>query len=278
MPTARSKDGTPIAFERTGQGPALILVDGALCSRAFGPTPKLAPLLARHFTVYAYDRRGRGDSGDTRPYAKAREVEDLDALIREAGGSALLVGFSSGAALALEAAASGLNITGLAAYEPPFMVDDGGHHARAGHEAQLNRLIAEGSRGDAVKYFMRDMVGIPAVFVVLMRLIPGMWSKLKAVAHTLPYDAAVMGDWTVPAGRLSRVTVPTLVMNGEKTDVRLRRAAEAVAGTVPNAQRRVLKGQTHNLKPDVLAPVLVESFAVPGRTEGAAARARSWRA
>jgi pimeloyl-ACP methyl ester carboxylesterase len=133
--TVRSKDGTPLACERIGSGPALILVDGALCSRAFGPMPKLAPLLAQRFTVFFYDRRGRGDSGDTKPYARAREVEDLEALIMEAGGAAFVLGLSSGAALALEAAASRLNIAKLALYEPPFMVDQGAHHAAAGHES-----------------------------------------------------------------------------------------------------------------------------------------------
>jgi pimeloyl-ACP methyl ester carboxylesterase len=166
-----SRDGTPIAYERIGSGPALVLVDGALCSRAFGPMPKLAPLLAQRFTVFFYDRRGRGDSGDTKPYTPAREVEDLEALLAEAGGSAFVLGLSSGGALALEAAASGLNIKKLAVYEPPFVgIDDGGHHAAAGHEGQLNRMIAAGRRGDAVKYFMQKMVGVPAIFVVLMRL------------------------------------------------------------------------------------------------------------
>ena len=133
MSHVRSKDGTTIAYERSGNGPALILVDGALCSRAFGPSPKLAPLLARHFTVYAYDRRGRGQSGDTQPYSPAREVEDIAALIEAAGGSAFLLGLSSGGALALEAAASGLPVNKVVAYEPPY-VDDSGQRGGAAHE------------------------------------------------------------------------------------------------------------------------------------------------
>ncbi len=261
MERVLSKDGTAIAFERSGAGPAVILVDGALCSRAFGPMPNLARLLARRFTVFMYDRRGRGDSGDTRPHAREREVEDIEALIQAAGGSAFVLGLSSGAALALEAAASRVNITKLAVYEPPFMVDDGGHHAAAGHEAQLNRMIAAGRRGEAVRYFMREMVGLPAIFVVLMRLMPGMWRKLEAVAHTLPYDAAVMGDFSVPTARLASNTIPTLVIHGEKTDARLKKAARVVAEAVPGAQYRTLRGQTHNVKPEVLAPVLVEFFA-----------------
>lgn len=261
MKKVLSRDGTAIAFERFGAGPALILVDGALCSRGFGPMPKLAPMLARHFTVYTYDRRGRGESGDTKPYAKEREVEDIAALIKEAGGSAFVVGLSSGAALALDAAASGLGITKLVVYEPPFVSDDFDHHAAPNHEAQLNRLIAAGRRGEAVKYFMRQMVGVPAVFVAMMRVMFGVWRKLEAVAHTLPYDAAVLGDFTVPRQRLAAITVPTLAINGEKTDVRLRHAVQAVAAAVPGAQRRTLKGQTHNVAPKALTPVLVEFFA-----------------
>src|SRR5262245_32172422 len=182
-----SRDGTAIVYERSGKGPALVLVDGALCSRGFGPMPKLAPLLTPHHTVFTYDRRGRGGSGDTRPYAVEREVEDIDALVRAAGGRAHLVGLSSGGALALEAAASSVEVAKVVAYEPPYMVEHGSHHA--GHRAKLEGMIAAGRRGDAVKYFMRDMVEVPAIFVLLMRIMPGVWPKMKAVAHTLPYDA-----------------------------------------------------------------------------------------
>lgn len=262
MNTVRSKDGTAIAYDRMGSGPPLILVDGALCSRAFGPTPKLAPLLAERFTVYMYDRRGRGDSDDTKPYAKEREVEDLDAIIRTAGAPAHVLGFSSGAGLALEAAASGLDIAKLAVYEPPYMVsaENAQHHAQADHETQLNTLIAAGRRGDAVKYFMRKMVNVPAPFVLLMQLLP-MWSKLKAVAHTLAYDAAVMGDFSLPTPRLAKVTTPTLVMGGDKSDARLREAVQAVASGLLNGKLRMLKDQTHNVKLNVLSPVVLDFFA-----------------
>ena len=201
MSAAISKDGTRIAYERIGSGPPLILVDGAMCSRAFGPMPKIAALLAQHFTVYVYDRRGRGESGDTQPYAKAREVEDIEALIGAAGGSVFAVGLSSGAALALEAAASSSRIQKLAVYEPPYMVDDL-NFARVDHEGNLRALVAAGQRGAAIKYFMR-MVNVPAPFIFMMQLMRGMWRKLKAVAHTLPYDMAIMGDWQIPAARLS---------------------------------------------------------------------------
>lgn len=266
LPTGKalSEDGTEIVFERSGSGPPLILVDGALCSRSFGPTAGLAALLATHLTVYRYDRRGRGESGDRAPYSKQREVEDIAALVRIAGGSAGVLGFSSGGALALEAAAAGVGVSRVAVYEPPYMVNDGGHHARARHEQQLQHLIAQGRRGDAVTYFMRRMVGIPAPFVFLMRLMPRMWKNLKAVAHTLPYDAAIMGDFSIPQHRLADIRVPALALDGEKTDTRLRNAVTALARALPNVRRRTLAGQSHNVRATALAPVVIEFFS--GRT------------
>ena len=251
-----------IVYERSGAGPVLILVDGALCSRGFGPSPKLAPLLARQFTVYTYDRRGRGQSGDTRPYAPAREVEDIAALIGAAGGSAFLLGLSSGGALALEAAASGLAVGKVIAYEPPY-VDDSGQRGGAAHEGHLTRLVAEGNRGGAVKYFMRDMVQAPAPIVLFLRLMPWIWRKLEAVAHTLPYDAAVMTAFRIPRARFASIRVPALVMNGSKTDPRLRDAARTIADVIPAARYRELTGQTHNVKPDVLAPAVVQFLTEP---------------
>jgi pimeloyl-ACP methyl ester carboxylesterase len=265
MSQVRSKDGTTIAYERSGNGAALILVDGALCSRAFGPSPKLAPLLARHFSVYAYDRRGRGQSGDTHPYSPAREVEDIAALIEAAGGSASLLGLSSGAALALEAAASGLPVDKVVAYEPPY-VDDSGQRDGAIYEGHLTRLLAEGNRSGAVKYFMKDMVGVPAPIVVMMRLMPWIWRKLEAAAHTLPYDAAVMTAFRIPRGRFASIGVPALVMHGSKTDPRLKEAAHTIADVVPAARHRELAGQTHNVKPDVLTPAVVEFLTAPTAT------------
>jgi len=256
---AISRDGTAIAYERSGHGPALILVDGALCSRTFGPSRKLAAHLAQHFTVYIYDRRGRGESGDTAPYSKQREVEDLAALIREAGEPAYVAGLSSGGALALEAAASGLEVRKVAAYEPPF-VNDNGQSGATEHEAALEKLISAGNRGGAVKYFMRSMVGVPAPAVVMMQLMPWMWRKLEAVAHTLPYDAAVMSEFKVPVARLATIRTPTLAMHGSKTDPRLQKAVRSVANAVPGAQYRTLPGQTHNVSPAALTPALVEFF------------------
>ncbi len=262
MKKVLSKDGTPIAFDRLGQGPAVILVDGALCYRASGPMGPLAALLAPHFTVFTYDRRGRGDSGDTAPYSVEREVEDIEALIKEAGGSALVYGVSSGAALALEAANHGAAIRKLALYEAPFIVDDSRSPIPDDYLAQLNKLIASDRRADAVRFFMK-LVGVPAIFIVLMRFMPA-WSKLKAIAHTLPYDITIVQDnqkgKPLPAKRWASVTVPTLVVDGGKSPPWMRLAMRALADVLPNPKRRTLDGQTHMVNPKVLAPALVEFF------------------
>jgi len=259
MNTVISKDGTAIAYDQLGNGEPVILVDGAMCSRAFGPMPELAKLLAPQFTVINYDRRGRNDSGDTQPYAPEREIEDLDALIQVAGGSAFVAGISSGAALGLSAAASGLSIKKLVLYEPPYMVDKTGPQTPPDSEAQLKALIAAGRRGDAVKFFIKDMVGVPAFFVFIMRLMP-VFSKLKAVAHTLPYDAAILGDFSLPAQKAASVKVSTLVGVGEKTQPRLLKSAKQLAEIMPNSELQIFKGQTHNISMKVFAPALIEFF------------------
>src|SRR3989441_38906 len=169
MNTVTSKDGTKIAYDKQGEGPAVILVYGALCYRSFGSLPELVKLLAPHFTVYNYDRRGRGDSGDTRPYAVEREVEDLEALIKEAGGSAFVCGFSSGAALALEAASRRLAITKLALYEPPFIVDDSRPSLPEDFATQLAELVSSDRRGDAAELFMTKAAEVPVEVVAQMR-------------------------------------------------------------------------------------------------------------
>jgi pimeloyl-ACP methyl ester carboxylesterase len=222
--------------------------------------PKLAPLLTPHFTVYTYDRRGRGDSSDGASYSVERELEDLAALVRVAGGSAYAYGASSGAALVLHAAASGVPITRLAMFEPPF-VTQGAHGAEPDHIGQLRALIAAGKRGAAVKYFMSDMVAAPKPVVFMMQLILPVWSKLKAVAHTLPYDAAIMDNWLVPKERAASVRAPSLVLYGGKTDERLRRAAESLAAALPNAELRVLQGQNHAAAASAVAPALLAFFA-----------------
>jgi pimeloyl-ACP methyl ester carboxylesterase len=254
-----SKDGTQIAYDKSGSGFPLILVDGALCSRDFGPMPKLAKLLAENFTVINYDRRGRNESGDTKPYAVEREIEDLEALINGAGGSAFVVGFSSGAGLALSAAASGLNITKLALYEPPFMVDDEGHHPPTDSLEQLKTMIAADRRADAVKFFMKDMVGLPGIAIFMMKLMP-IFKKLKAVAHTLPYDTAIMGDYSLPEKKAASVKIPTLIAGGEKSPVTLRHAVKKLSEVMPYNKLQILKGQTHNVSTKVIAPVLTAFF------------------
>lgn len=259
MAKVTSKDGTSIGFDKRGKGQPLIIVDGAMCSRAFGPTGKMGKMLAENFTVINYDRRGRNESGDTLPYSVEREVEDIAALINDVGGPAFVVGFSSGAALALRAAAAGLNIKKLVLYEPPYIVNMGGHTPPADAEAQFKRLVAEGRRSSAVKFFMKDLVGMPGIIPVIMTLTP-VWSKLKAVAHTLPYDAAIMEGFTLPVKMAASVTTPTLVMSGEKSPIALRNAAQEIAEAIPNAQRKILIGQKHNVSAKAIVPVLVEYF------------------
>ena len=253
-----SKDGTAIAFDRSGEGPAIIVVNGALSDRTV--VAPLTALLAPHFTVFAYDRRGVGSSGDTAPYAVDREVEDLGALIHEAGGSAAVFGHSSGAALALEAAAHGLAITRLALYEPPFILEGSRPRPPEDFAAQLAELIASGRRGDAVALFMTKGVDLPVDAVAQMRNAP-MWPAFEAMAHTLVYNIAIMRDFSVPTKRVASITTPTLVLDGGESPAWARNAVQAVVDALPHAQRRTLKGQTHGAAPEVLAPVLEEFFA-----------------
>src|SRR4051794_34864468 len=271
--TVRSADGTAIAYETTGEGPPLILVDGALCHRDSGPSRPLAEQLSGSFTVFTYDRRGRGESGDTAPYGVEREVEDIQALIEAAGGSANVYGISSGAALALEAARRERAIDKLALYEAPFIVDGSRPPVVADYLPQLERLIAADRRGDAVKLFMRQ-VGVPGIFIALMRFMPA-WSKLKAVAPTLRYDARVMGDTqrgrSLPVGRWSSVTTPTLVIAGGKSDEWMHNGMRELTGLLPNAEHRTLEGQNHMVKPKALAPLLAEFFTAPDRVSPATA-------
>jgi pimeloyl-ACP methyl ester carboxylesterase len=258
---AISKDGATIAFDRRGQGSPVILVDGALCCRGIGESARLATLLAPHFAVFTYDRRGRGDSGDATPYAVAREIEDIAALLNEAGGEAFVWGVSSGAALALEAAKSLSGIKKLALYEAPFIVDD----SRATTEddwVQIGEAVAADRRGEAITLFLKS-VGASSLFIAAMRLTP-IWSKLKAVAHTLPYDGAIVRDnqqgKPLPADRWASVTTPTLVIDGGKSPAWMRRANQALAAILPNARYRTLEGQTHRLKAKALAPILATFF------------------
>lgn len=263
MPTVTSADGTPIAYDRVGDGPPVILVDGALCYRESGPNGELAAQLADRFSVITYDRRGRGASGDRPPYAVAREVEDIAALVAAAGGSASVYGISSGGSLALEAAAAGLAIDRLAVYEAPLIVDDSRPPLPADYEHEMRRLVDEDRRSEAVRLFMRRGVGLPAPMVAMMRLMPA-WSAMKGVAHTLPYDTALTADLQlgrpVPADRWSQVAVPTTIICGGKSPAWMQHGMRALAGAVPGASHRTLEGQTHIVKAPALAPLLIEAF------------------
>ena len=262
MGKVNSKDKTPIVFDQTGQGPAIILVAGATATRL--AETSLAAALATQFTAFVYDRRGRGDSGDTTPYAVEREVEDIDALITEAGGAAFVFGHSSGAVLALEAARQ-LNgrIEKLAIYEPPFIIDDSRPPVPSDYVPHLYKLLAEGRRSEAVEYFLADMILVPAEMVTQMQSMP-MWPQLEAVAHTIPYDNAIMGDTMSgnPATlkKWASVTVPTLVMVGGASPKFFHNGAQTLVEILPNAMLRVLAGQDHGPADDVLAPALVEFF------------------
>lgn len=269
METVVSKDGTTIAYDRAGDGPTLIMVPGATSAREVNGPPD--PDLARSFTVISYDRRGRGDSGDTPPYALEREIEDIEALIDANGGSALLFGHSSGAVLALRAAAAGLPVTRLAVYEPPFIVNDARPGIPDDYVDTLNTLLAEGKREEAVVYFSTVAVGIPEEFLDQMRQGP-YWDHSVKVAHTIPYDAMVMGE-TMSGKPLSpepwsSISIPTLVMTGGASFPWIHDSAAALMEHLPNAEYRQLEGQDHGVAEDVLNPILAEFFlGEPARTE-----------
>jgi pimeloyl-ACP methyl ester carboxylesterase len=255
-----SADGTRIAYETLGTGPALIVVDGAMCHRGLGPARGLATELAHHYTVYIYDRRGRGDSGNTLPWHEDREIDDLAALLHTAGGTAHLFGCSSGAVLAADAAATLTGFTKLALYEPPFIVDDTHEPRDAAFTADTETLIARDDRTGAIKKFMRH-VDVPGFVLAVMPLTPP-WKKLKAAAPTLPYDLHILGDTgrgaALDAQRWNGATIPAIVMDGGKSPQYMRNAAKALSEALPKATYRTLPGQTHIFKAAVLAPAVTE--------------------
>jgi pimeloyl-ACP methyl ester carboxylesterase len=263
--TVTSADGTRIAFEQLGDGPPLIVVGGATCDRA--RMRGVSEAFARDRSVINYDRRGRGDSGDTQPYAVEREVEDIAALVEEAGGTASLYGHSSGAGLALHAGAHDLPIDALVLHEPPYSPDreEDRREARQYGE-QLRALVADDRRGDAVEFFF-TIVGMPAEVIGEMRRGPG-WARLEALAPTLAYDSEVMGDvatgGAVPIELAARVTAPTLVIAGGAGPDSMIDAGRQVADAVKDGELRVLEGQGHVVPPDVLAPVVEEFLARAG--------------
>jgi pimeloyl-ACP methyl ester carboxylesterase len=259
MSEVTSKDGIAIAFTSAGGGSPVVLVNGALGSRSGFAT--LAALLASRFTVYSYDRRGRGDSGNAPKYAVDREVEDLAAVIDAAGGAASVYGTSSGGNLALAAAGRGLHITKLALWEPNILVDDSRPPLPADYVEHVNALVSSGRRGDAVEYFLTVAAGIPAQFIAALRGMPT-WPASEAAAHSLAYDGAVVGDSMSGrpiSKRWSSVVTPTLVLDGGTTPW-MSRGADALAHLLPNAERRTVPGQSHDVSADAIAPVLAEFF------------------
>lgn len=261
MSFAKSHDGTHIAYTITGAGPAVVLVDGAMCYRAFGPMPALSALLAADFTVVTYDRRGRGESGDQQPFAVQREVEDLAAVIEAAGGSAFVYGVSSGAALALEAALQVPSmIRKLALYEPPYNADPADLPAWREYVTELERALTDQRFGDAPALFM-TFVGMPPEQLAGMRQSP-IWPVFESIAPTLAYDAAVLGreGRAAPLDRVKNIAMPTLVMNGDASYPFMHETAAALAQHIPNARHRVLTGQTHDLSAEVAASILKEFF------------------
>ena len=252
-----SRDGTSLAYESAGRGSTIVLVSGAMSTGAT-VAPLAAPLSER-FRVVVYDRRGRGASGDTAPYAVEREVEDLAALIEAMGGEAALYGVSSGGALALRAAASGLPVRHVAVYETPYAMSDEDLAERARYTEQLAAALAEGRRGDAVELFLR-LTGLDEGVIQGARQSP-MWAGMESMAPSLAHDDAVMGDGGVPREMLSSIRVPVLSIAGDASPAWMREAARAIAESVPRGTYRTLEGQTHMVEPDVLAPVLAEFFA-----------------
>lgn len=258
MRTVTSEDGTAIAMDVFGTGPPVVMVVGAFNTRA--TTAPLAEQLQQRFTVFNYDRRGRGESGDTSPYAVQREIDDLNAVIAAAGGAAAVFGYSSGATLALRSAAAGLAVTKLVVYEPPFVVDGSRPPLATDLPERLTALVQSGRRGDAVELYQREAVGIPEPVIAGMRTAP-FRPYMEAIAHTLAYDAAIVGDLSLPEPLLASLGVPVLALSGEDSPPLLRAAAEAVARTVPTGTLRVLAGQTHDIAPEATAPVIVEFLA-----------------
>jgi pimeloyl-ACP methyl ester carboxylesterase len=257
----KSKDGTRIAFSKAGTGPAIIIVNGALSYSAVYDDKPLVSALSENFTIYTYDRRGRGESTDTKPYDVAREIEDIEALINDAGGSAYLYGASSGAALSLLAAArlGEAKIPKLALYEPPYVAaSEKDKQVFIDQGKRINELIKTGKRGDAAAYHFKA-IGTPPEALENIRKSPE-WPLMERVEHTLAYDYAILNDGAIPADAVKKATMPTLVMNGDKSFDVMSKIAKNLADLMPNGQWKELKDQKHQASPEILAPALNEFF------------------
>lgn len=264
MPFVTSKDGTRIGYSVVGSGPAIILIDGAMCWREMGPATPLANELKDRFTVYTYDRRGRGESGDTKPYATGREIEDLAAVLDAAGGSAKIYAISSGVALALEAANALPGITGMVLYEAPIFTDNTRKPVPADYVERMNQLVASGDNAGAIRHFMQNGINVPW-YALLMMQIFGMFKKMAPVGPTLPYDTAFMWPfWThkaLPPNRWPNVTMPVLAIGGGKSEAWMQNAQKAIAANLPNAQHKTLPGQNHMVAATAIAPMIKEFLA-----------------
>ena len=267
MPIVTSKDGTKIAFDKVGSGPAVILVNGAMSFRAADPTlGQVAELLSKDFTVYNFDRRGRGestDASDVKSFTKEREIEDVQALIEHADGKAMLFGISSGGGVALETTAVTPGVPKVVVYEVPFIVD----HSReplGDYEEYTAKLVKEGKLDELVEYFLTTVAGVPAEYVGGMKQDQNMWGGMKAIAPTIPYDAAFVGAFMqgkpLSADYWAKVKAPVLVADGGASPAWFHNAADALAKALPHGSRQTLEGQTHMVDPMVLAPVLIEFF------------------
>ena len=268
MQTVISKDSTRIAFDKVGSGPAVILVNGAMSyRRAFDTTLEdLAELLSEDFTVYDYDRRGRGESTDitdVKSFTKEREIEDIQALVEDAGGEAMLVGFSSGGCVTLETTAVTPGITKAFIYEVPFIVDDS-REPLEDYKGHTTKLVEQGKLDELIEYFITVVAGVPAEFVGGMKQDQAMWARMRAIAPTIPHDAAFMSKFMkgkpLPAGYWNKVKVPVLVGDGGASPAWLRNAAEALGKALPHASRETFEGQTHSFDPKMLAPSIIEFF------------------
>ena len=259
----KSNDGTSIALTKIGSGPVLILIDGALCHRNFGPNKALAELLKSKFTVITYDRRGRGESGDTQPYTIQKEIEDLDAIIQHVGHPVDVYGISSGAALALEAANAGLPINKVAVYEAPFIVDDTRKPVPNDYFDNLQSFDQRGQKGKVVSYFMQKGIGLPGFVVFMMKCMP-VWKKMKGIAHTILYDTSILGDklFGKPLSKRhwSGINSKVLVIAGSKSPLWTQNAMKQLSSVLSDAQHKSLKGQNHMVKPESLSPMLVNFF------------------